>query len=108
MLPSDCDKFQSCNASLCPLDPHWRRTAHLSAEKVCSYLLASGKAGAAQRFADDRVFLACLDVLPEVTAKHPDIRRGVEKAARSGFKADNLQAHRNEKRCSVREVANAG
>lgn len=90
MRPDECEKFLACNASLCPLDERWRAAAHLSGEKVCPHLLASGKAGAAERFAGDRAFLACLDVLPEVCERQPDIRRRVEVAARSGFRKSNL------------------
>jgi len=36
-LPVVCPKFQTCNAALCPVDPHWREAVHLRGEPVCPY-----------------------------------------------------------------------
>jgi len=90
MRPEDCKRFEKCNAALCPLDPRWRLAVHLPGERVCFYLLASGKAGAAERLGEDKVYLTCLEVLPEVLAKHSNIRVKVEAAARTGFRRSNL------------------
>jgi hypothetical protein len=90
LSPTDCPKFQSCSAPVCPLDPLWRSAVHFQGEKVCPYLLASHKVGAAERYAGDAVFQVCSDRCDEVTARHAAIRRAVAKAAQSGFKADNL------------------
>jgi hypothetical protein len=90
MTPRDCPRFDACSAAICPLDASWPKAVHLNGEPVCSYLLCSGKQGAALRFADDPVFEACRVALPLVAAKHPLIRRAVERAARSGFKDANL------------------
>jgi hypothetical protein len=90
LRPQDCPKFQTCNAAVCPLDPAWPRTYMRWKEPVCPYALASGKAGAAERFAGDPVFAAVLEVLPEIRKKFLPIDRAVEKAAKSGFREDNL------------------
>src|SRR5947208_1292474 len=76
MSPCNCPRFLTCNASVCPLDPRWRLAVHLDGEPVCHYLRNAGKAGAAERFADDRVFHACLTLLAEVPRRHPatDVR----------------------------------
>jgi hypothetical protein len=83
LKPEDCAKFQTCNASICPIDPLWPGAVHPEGEMVCFYLRASGKEGAAERFKDAPVFQACLEQLPAVAARHPDIRRRVERAAHS-------------------------
>jgi hypothetical protein len=57
---------------------------------VCLYLRASGKAGAAERFAGDPVFAARLSRLPEITERHPDIGRAVERASRTALQGGNL------------------
>jgi hypothetical protein len=93
-----CPKFETCNAAICPLDDGWDRAAHLPGEPVCFYLRASRKDGAAERFRDDPTFAACAKRLPEVTGKHPDIRRSVEKAARSGFRGGHLIGKSRESR----------
>lgn len=89
MKPSDCRKFQSCNASVCPLDT--APTVHLPGESACMYVLASGKVGAADRYGAEPVFVACVAKLPELAERHPEIARAVEVAAKSGFKSDNLR-----------------
>jgi hypothetical protein len=37
------------------------------------------------------VFRACLEQLPAIEDRHADIRRRIAKAARVGFKVDNLR-----------------
>src|SRR5262245_33440456 len=78
-LPETCPRWHKCEASVCPLAPH--QGAHLPGERVCYYLRMSGKAGAAERFADDPVFALCLEALPRVVADWPAIGRAVEAAA---------------------------
>jgi len=51
LLPTDCPKYPSCICSICPLDPRWPKAVHLPGERVCPYVLATGKAGAEQRYA---------------------------------------------------------
>jgi hypothetical protein len=101
VTPSDCDKYPACHASVCPLDPRWPSAAHLAGEPICTYLLASGKAGAADYHADRPAFAAVLGVVPAVLAKHPDIARRVALAARSGFRGAHLRTpKRLTTRCS--------
>lgn len=35
----NCQRFNICNAMVCPLDPDWELRVHLSGERVCIYLL---------------------------------------------------------------------
>jgi hypothetical protein len=76
---------------VCPLDPGWPHTVHREGERVCYYLRSAAKAGADERFAGDAAFEACRVQLPLVCERFPDIGRTVAKAARSGFKEDNLR-----------------
>lgn len=104
--PQDCPRWHSCNAALCPLDPHWRGT-HLSGEQVCKLLLDSGKAGSAERYASDPVFAAAVAKLPEIAQRYPDIGKKVAIAAKSGFREDNLARKprvQADSEASVREV----
>src|SRR5262249_2063880 len=74
-------KFLTCGASCCPLDPVWRTAVHLPGEKVCAYLLATGKEGATERHVDAPVFQEALVRLLKVRANHPEIGGLVEKAS---------------------------
>jgi hypothetical protein len=58
-------------------------------------LLASGKAGAAEAYADNAAFLEVQKHVTEVCQQHPDIARKVRDAARYGIKGANLR------RCSA-------
>ena len=91
MDPTACPIFQTCEAALCPLDPSRHQAAHLPGEPVCRYLLASGKAGAADYYRDDPAFAACREHGAEVCARHPDIARQVRRAAGSGFRGQHLR-----------------
>ncbi len=33
-----CPKYQTCSATICPLDPSWRKRRHLKGERICFYL----------------------------------------------------------------------
>ena len=90
MTPSDCPKFETCNASVCPLDPGWREAVHLPSERVCRYLIDSGKPGAKEYYANDPTFAACIEHASEVAAKFPAIGRRIQKA-RGGFRGQHLK-----------------
>jgi hypothetical protein len=91
VVPEDCKKFHTCNASICPLDPSWPGAVHLPGEQVCQYLLATGKTGADGYYDGDPAYRECLVRLPLVAARHPEIARRVEAAARSGFRGQHLR-----------------
>src|SRR5262245_11687426 len=82
----DCPKWDTCNAAICPLLPDWRAQYHASGGEVCPYMPATGKAGAAERFAGNATFAAVLGVTGAVCEKYPDIARRVAEASRSGFR----------------------
>ena len=91
MTSSDCPRFHTCNAALCPLgnDPS-HRGHHRGGEPVCYYLRMSGKVGAGERFANDPAFAACQNRLPEITETYPAISKAVAQASKSGFPGGHL------------------
>jgi hypothetical protein len=91
MIPKDCPKFIICEAAICPLDPVWRSAVHLSGEPICFYLRGSAKDGADEYFEGDLIFPIVKARSAEVCAKHPDIARGLAKAATSGFQGQHLR-----------------
>ncbi len=94
MKNTQCRNFDHCNAAVCPLDPSWRKAVHLPGEPMCRYLLASGKAGAAEHYRGEPEFAACCQVCPAACRKHPDIAKRVARAAPTGFRGDNLRTPR--------------
>jgi hypothetical protein len=91
LKPESCPKYPSCSCPICPLAPRWPTAVHLHGEKVCPYLLATGKAGVEQHYAGDPVYEACRVQLPLIVAKYSNIRTRVAAAARQGFRSDNLR-----------------
>jgi hypothetical protein len=92
--PRDCPRFHSCGAPICVLDPAWPKAVHLHGEPVCHYALASGKPGAAEKYADDPVYRQVLMELPLVCERHSDIKAKVARAARTGFRGPPRRASR--------------
>lgn len=88
--PDECPKWNTCNASVCPLQFDWPKAVHLKGEWVCPYLLRSGKAGSAKRYANDPIFEACNEQLRMIGATYPDIARRIRLASKSGFRGANL------------------
>jgi hypothetical protein len=108
MKPSDCPRFHACNAPVCPLDAAWPRTVHLSGEAVCYYLLATGKAGAAERFADDPVFAGARELAAPIGERFPRIQRDVAYAARFGLRGDHLRRLRRSESGAVPTTCGEG
>jgi hypothetical protein len=99
MSPSECRNFETCNASVCPLAP--MQGLHALGERVCVYALASGKAGAAERYRDFPEFAEVLANLPAVVARFPAIGKAVDQAAKRPLPPDRsvyLARHRNAKK----------
>lgn len=87
-VSSGCPKFDTCDASLCPLDD-WARHHHLDGEPVCLYLREAAKrAGILKsdpyipRELAEKVSLA----YPAIVSRWGDIRRRLVRAALSPSK----------------------
>jgi hypothetical protein len=83
---SQCPKYHTCNAPICPLDPGWGSSYHAHGEPACRYLLATGKAGAAEHFAGDPVFPVALRLVGAIGERFPNIATKVAAAARQPIK----------------------
>ena len=74
---------------------------------VCRYLLASGKAGAEEKYGTDPVYRRVLVELPLVCEKHPMIAYEVARSARTGFRGrsaedmSRIRARRGVDRCAT-------
>jgi hypothetical protein len=97
MTSTDCPRFFTCSAAVCPLAPDWRNHAHLPGERVCKFLLDTGKAGAAERYSGSSVFAAVAERCAAICRRHSDIARKVRAAASTGFMGGHLIRKRGEK-----------
>jgi len=95
MKACDCPKFDKCNAPVCPLSDI--ATAHLRGEPICFYLREYVKQGGKARLRGyvSGKMLDRLDVvLPEILARHGDIRRRLNISAQTGSKINALRGSR--------------
>lgn len=81
---TDCPKFHTCNANVCPLDRDWRKRSHLSDEKACVYLLESAKTDASsvfERAGLSNMFEAIAVVREDILSSCAAINRASKRAA---------------------------
>lgn len=89
----DCPLFDSCNASVCPLDPAWERHRHLSGERVCRWLREAVKPGG-HAVLEDALPTHCAEMAMRV-AEIISIREGelgnkLRRAAKQGSKSQTI------------------
>lgn len=104
LTPTDCPKFNRCDAPICPLDPRWRSAVHRWGEKVCFFLLASRKAGAQEHYADSPTFRAVLPLVGEIRYRHPDIHQKIARAATQPIKEPPVAGRRGQLEASLSGV----
>ncbi len=86
MRPSNCPKFDKCNAPICPLDANHLQGCHLDGEKVCYYLTQAAKPGteAILRGALPQGMLEVIrEATPGIVSRWGRIRRVLERASRT-------------------------
>ena len=92
-LPTDCPKYDSCSANICPLDPDWRLRSHLNGERVCYYLTEAVKRDARANFASVRLgdlYEVVLPRIPEIVSQHRIIGRALLSASKSSSRMMRL------------------
>jgi hypothetical protein len=86
LRPSYCNKFQSCNAPICPLDSARLDRAHLKGEAICFYLSEAQKSGARDRFRgciEGEIYRAICEVEEHLKFAYAPLRKGLERASRT-------------------------
>lgn len=84
---SDCPKFQSCNAPICPLNSNWGNTRHLPGERICFYLCEAQKEGAEAVFdgvGREYLYRLMVETTPEISNRWNAIKIALERAALTG------------------------
>lgn len=87
---SDCPKWESCSAPICPLDPTWEARCHRAGERVCRWLLELAKPdGSAVLASALSVETASMiaKVSPDIIARQSDIRAKLRYAAGRGSRS---------------------
>ena len=89
MRPTDCIKWHSCSAPLCPFDADWRKRRHLPGERVCLWLRELVKPdgmATLERALGEQAAATVAEVAPCMMARSSDIRSKLEAASRAGSK----------------------
>lgn len=83
----ECPKFLHCSASLCPLDPDWRKRTSMNGEPTCFYLCEYVKDGSKARFegsSHGKIYEACSRMMSERHLIGGNVRHVLDRASRSG------------------------
>ena len=94
ITPDSCPKYEKCSANICPLDPDWKLRTHMNSEPVCFYLREYVKQGGIARLRGcipKEMFKQIAEVLPEIKLRHGNIKRSLERSAKTGSKIDALK-----------------
>ena len=84
---SDCPKFQSCNAPVCPIDLAWAHRFNHKEDPTCFYLSESVKDGSQALFQGaglGELYEVMHRVTPAIAKQHPRIKRALERAQQTG------------------------
>ena len=93
---SRCPRFDSCSASVCPLDPQWPRAQHIQGERVCGLLTELVKVGGRARVANiltPEQFPVLVRERLKVEARWSDIRIRLRASAKTGSRIDAARAN---------------
>jgi hypothetical protein len=84
--PSQCPKFERCNAPLCPLDPDWRQRGFFKGEAICFYMLEAQKPRARCKFMgaiEGQIYRAICIVVNDMKCVYGPLRKRLERAKRT-------------------------
>lgn len=84
---TDCPRYESCGAPICPLDPDWRLRTHIDGEAVCAWLLEGSKAGSEARigrFLHEDALQVITSARPAILARWGRINHACSRAATTG------------------------
>lgn len=86
---SDCAKWQSCRANICPLDPDWSLRRHLDGERICLYLTEAVKPGTEsilRGVLPSEVVARINLVIDEINTRQHCLKKALDRAALTGSK----------------------
>lgn len=90
---SDCPKYQSCNAPVCPIDLAEAHRFNHKEDPTCFYLSESVKHGSQASFQGaglGGLYKFIHWVTPAIATRHPRIKRALERAQQTGSRMARL------------------
>jgi hypothetical protein len=87
LIMSDCPKYKSCNAPVCPLDPAWARRLNRNEDSTCFYLCESAKHGSQALFQGlglEELYESIHRVTSAIVNRYPHIKKVLERAKPTG------------------------
>ena len=90
---SDCPKFQSCTAPICPVDSAWVQRFNHKEDPTCFYLSESVKHGSKALFQGaglEELREGIHRLSPAIAKRHPRIQRALERAKQTGSRMARL------------------
>lgn len=85
-----CPKFDSCNATICPMDPNWRSRDVLSRDATCTWLLEMARGGPEAPCVPEQIRLQVSTALPAILSSvgMGNLRSAMNRAAKSSSRRD--------------------
>lgn len=80
---TQCQKYQQCNAPICPLDEKWQKRKHVNGDRICFYLPEAQKPNAKTVFEVrglDYLYEVMVRHTPEISQRHHTIKTALDKA----------------------------
>jgi hypothetical protein len=87
--PSQCPRFERCNAPICPLDSQMLERVHLRGESTCLYLRLFAKQGLQGLFSTSvprQVAKRVAEVYPILIGRYVTLKKQLDRAAKSPVK----------------------
>jgi len=91
IAPEFCPKFSKCSANICPLDGDWKSGSHLRGEPICFYMREYVKQAGRFKlggYIPREMINQIAEVLPEINARHADIKNRLKRSAKTGSNLD--------------------
>lgn len=85
-----CPKFDSCSATICPLDPNWRLRDVLSRDATCTWLLEMARGGPTTPCVPEQIRSQVSEALPVILSSvgMGNLRSAMNRAAKSSSRRD--------------------
>ena len=85
-----CPKFDSCSATICPLDPNWRLRDMTSRDAACTWLLEMARGGPTATCVPVQIRSQVAEVLPAIlsSVRMGNLRSAMNRAAKSSSRRD--------------------
>lgn len=87
LTSTNCDRYKTCSANICPLDQDWQKRKHLCNDRVCFYLIEAQKIDAKALFEHGgrgNIYSAMEGSTSAIINRHSSIKSTLERARLTG------------------------